>query len=160
MLFDLRDNFMMEQKFNFTSYAVRNFDFWQSSSERTPYPIRLNKLFVHFDKSMSMFRTALEYFWMRALPAAMARLKFTRASRELTALIYDWTISSSSPSKRGHPLGFEYCFSDCGTSCCSFEASFISFITLVLNERMVLSFNPGNFNLYFRRAAELPFTRT
>ena len=47
-------------------------------------------------------------------------------------------------AKRGRPNGFEYFFSDCVTSRCFFEASFISFITLVLNKRMVFAFNPGN----------------
>ena len=125
---------------------------------RRTYPIRLNRFFVQLDESMSMFPTALGCFWMRALPAAMARLEFTRAPRELTALIYDWTITSSSPSERERPVGFEYFFSNCVTSRCSFEASFISYVTLVLNERMVLSFNPGTFNLYFSRATEVPFT--
>ena len=116
---------------------------------RRTYPIRLNRLFVQLDESMSMFPTALGYFWMRALPATMARLEFTRAPWELTA----WYMIK--PSRQVHRANeqFEYFFSDCVSSRCSFEASFISFISLVLNERMVLSFNPGNFNFYYLKAA-------
>ena len=123
---------------------------------RRTKPMRLNRIFAQLDESMSMFPTAWGYFWMSALAVALAKLEFTRALRELTALIYDWTISSSSPSMRRRPVAFEYFDSDCVTSRFSFEASFISFTTLALNERMVLSFNPGNFDLNFRRAAELP----
>lgn len=58
--------------------------------------------------------------------------------------------------KRTH-CWFWVLFSDCVTSRWSSEASFVSIITLVLKEQIELSFNPENFNLHFRRAAELPF---
>ena len=96
---------------------------------RRPYPIRSNRRFVQSDELLSMFLTALGYFWIRAMHAAMARNEFTRVPRELTAWIYDSTIASSSPSKRLCPVGFEYFFNDYVTSRCSFEASFISFVT-------------------------------
>ena len=150
---------MIEQKLSFTSCVVKYFDF-RRFRHPANVPIHSNRLFAQLDESMSMFPTALGYFWLRALHVAMARLEFTRVPRELTAWIYDWTIASSSPSKRERLVGFENFFSDCVTCRCSFEASFISFVTLVLNEWMVLSFNPGNFNFYIRRAAELSFTRS